>query len=893
MRWLTKARMRFQMLFARTESGARLEEELRDHLDRQIAENVAAGMGADDARSAALRSFGNPALLREQARAAWSWNGLESLARDLRYGARTLRRTPGFAAVAILVMALGIGANVALFTVVRSVLLNPLLYADPDRLMAVFEHETNPADSNFGAFLPVDGGSFQRWQKAAENMAQMAIVSPWHQYNVSAEGGKLPEQVDAAWCSGNFFSVLGVVPAYGRTFTMADDSADAPATVILSPSFWRRRYNSDPAIVGKSIWLNAKPYTVIGVLPSSFVYVGKYGGGTVELWTPATHETSSAFMNSFQIHGFVAVARMVPGATLPGLLSQLGAVQKQTKIDHPEPAVSDAVDGRTLLDDAAHDYRTPLYALLAATGCVLLIACLNVAGLLVARTAARSKEMAIRSALGGGRMRLLREKLAESLLLSAAGGAVGLLLAWGALQWLITARSDMNRVDTIHMDGFVALFAVGIIVACALFSGLVSALGADGKKILASLQESSRTQSGSRTRAALRKSLLVLEVSLTVVLLVGAGLLIESYQRLRTTDLGVPLDNVLTMHVNLPVARYKKAEEQVAFLEQLIGRVRGLPGVQSAGLVSTPPGQGWGGDEIMHVVEHPPLPKGQGFDIMTRGADPGYFAAIQMPLLRGRTFTASERLERAGVAVISESAARAMFPGEDPIGKHVHVDTALATQNGTFEVIGVAADTRWDVSEPFHPTLYWPIYGNDYSVATVVIRSTQNPEALALPAERIIASMDRDLPVSNVTTLRETIAKSTIDSQFDSLLVLGFAVIALVLAAAGLYGVLAYLVTQRTAEIGVRIALGAQRGHVLRKILFDGLRPALLGLALGLGASVGTARLIKHMLYETQPLDPAIYAVVAALLMLVAAIACFVPAWRASRLDPMQALRTE
>jgi predicted permease len=347
------------------------------------------------------------------------------------------------------------------------------------------------------------------------------------------------------------------------------------------------------------------------------------------------------------------------------------------------------------------------------------------------------------------------------------------------------------------------------------------------------------------------------------------------------------------MHVSLPVARYKKAEEQVAFFEQLIERVRALPGVQSAGLVSTPPGQGWGGDEIMHVVEHPPLPKGQGFDIMARGADPGYFAAIQIPLLRGRTFTANERLERADVAVISQSVAQTMFPGEDPIGKHIHVDTAQATANGTFEVVGIAADTRWDVSEPIHPTLYWPIYGNDYSVATVVIRSAQNPEALAMPAERVIASMDRDLPVSNVTTLRETIAKSTIDSQFDSLLVLGFAAIALVLAAAGLYGVLAYLVTQRTAEIGVRIALGAQRGHVLRKILFDGLRPALLGLALGLGASVGTARLIKQMLYETQPLDPAIYAVVAALLMLVAAMACLVPAWRASRLDPMQALRTE
>jgi hypothetical protein len=421
MRWLARIQMRIEMLLARDTAAARLEDELRDHLDRQIAENRATGMNAEDARTAALRIFGNPALLREQTRAAWSWSGLESLLRDLRYGFRTLRRAPGFAAIAIAVMALGIGANVAMFTVARSVLLNPLPYRDPGRLVTIFEHETDPADSNFGAFLPVAGGSFERWQKAAANTAQMAIVSPWHQYNVSAEGGRLPEQVDAAWISGNFFSVLGVAPAFGRSFTEADDSPGAAATVVLSPSFWKRRYNGDPAVVGKTIWLDAKPYVVIGVLPESFVYVGKYGGSTVEVWTPANREVPQ-LLKSFQIHGFVAVARLLPGGTLSALLSELGAVQKQTKSDHPEPAVSDAVDGRTMLDDAAHDYKTPLYALLAATGCVLLIACLNVASLLVARAAARSKEMAIRTALGGGRARLLRERLGDQMADERAAG---------------------------------------------------------------------------------------------------------------------------------------------------------------------------------------------------------------------------------------------------------------------------------------------------------------------------------------------------------------------------------------------------------------------------------------------------------------------------------------
>jgi len=888
MRLFDRMAMRLRMLFERPEAGAQLDAELRDHLDRQIAENLAAGMSVRDARFLALRSFGNPALLREQARATWSWNWLESLLRDLRYGARTLRRSPGFSVIAVVVMALGIGANVALFTVVRSVLLNPLPFRDPDRLVSLFEHQTHPVDPPFTGFRPVAAGSFLLWQNAAEGKAEMAIVSPWHQYNVSAEGGKLPEQIDAAWCSGNFFSVLGVSPALGRAFTADDDRRGSAATVVLASSFWKRRYNSDANIVGKTIWLDARPFTVIGVLPSEFAYEGKYGGSTVQVWTSANHEAPPMFKNSFDDQGFVVIARLFPGTTLPGLVSQLNAIQKQTKLDHPAAGVSDAVDGRSMLDDTVNDYKTPLYALLAATGCLLLIACLNVAGLLVARTAARSKELAIRAALGGGRLRMLRERLVESLLLSAAGGVLGLLLAWGALQWLVVARPEMNRVHTIHIDGAVAAFTVGAVALCALFSGLVSALSSNGKRMLGALQES-RGQSGSRSRAGFRKTLLVLQVSLTVVLLVGAGLLLKSYERLSSTNLGVPADNVLTLHVSLPGARYREPEKQVAFFERLIEQVRTLPGVQAAGLVSTPPGLGWGGDHMMHVVEHPPLAKGQGYDIMVRGAEPGYFAAIQIPLLRGRNFTLDERLDRANVVVLSQTAADAMFPGEDPIGKHLHDDSA----GGIFEVIGVAGDTRWMVSQLPHPTLYWPIYGNDYSVATIVVRSRQNVESLALSIEKLIGGMDPDLPVSNVMTLRQSIGKSTVDSEFDSVLMLAFALIALVLAAAGLYGVLAYLVAQRTSEIGVRIALGAQRHNVLRGILFDGMRPALLGLVLGLAASAVVVRSIESMLYQTPPLDGAVFVAVAATLLVVAMLACLIPAWRASRLDPMQALRAE
>ena len=874
------------MLFRRS-AASRLDEELRFHLERETAEKIAAGMPAEQARLAALRSFGNPALLRDQTRSTWNWSRIESLIFELRCCARTLWRSPGFAAIAILIMALGIGANIALFTVVRGVLLKPLPFAEPGRLATLYEDETDRKDDK--PFMPIDAGSFWEWQSAIKGAAELSMISPFQEYDVSAEGGKLPEMVEAGWCTWNFFHVLGVRPMLGRSFARGDDQAGAPATVVLSNSFWKRRYAADPTIVGKSIWMDAKPYTVIGVLPQSFVYTGAYGGHDQAVWTPVRHDAPQDLLRTYGDHEFVVIARLPDGTTLPAIVNRLKALQSRIRAAHPEPGVHDSASGRPMLDDAVENYKTPLYALLAATGCVLLIACLNVASLLVARAAARRKEQAIRAALGGGRLRLLRERILESLLLSSTGGGVGFLLAWAAVQWLVHARPDMNRVETIHIDGVVEAFTVGVVAICALLAGAISALGAGGRDILVSLQESSRAHSAGASRAGLRRTLLVLEVGLTMVLLVGAGLLLKSFQRLRSTDIGVPVDNVLTMYISLPEARYKTEVQDVAFFEELIGKVRALPGVDAAGLASQVPGEGWGGDDIETVVEHPPVPKGQEPDLMARGADPGFFAAIRMPLLRGRIFTSDERLERANVVVISKGAAKMLFGNEDPIGKHLRDD--YRQQN--YEIVGVVGDTRWNIGAPVRPTLYWPIYGNNYSVARVVIRSSHDVESLAMPVQRLIGKMDPDLPVSDVMTLRQAIGKSTIDSEFDSILVIAFAVIALMLAAAGLYGVLAYLVAQRTGEIGIRIALGARREQVMRLMLVDGLRPALFGLALGVAGSLAVVREIKSMLYETEPLDPAVFAAVAAMLLVVAALACLAPAWRASRLDPMRALRTE
>ena len=887
MRLVSRIRMALLSLFRRGTASTHLDDELRYHLERQIAENLACGMSADDARYAALRQFGNPTLLREQARATWSWSSLELILRDLRFGVRTLLRTPSFTIIAVLVMALGIGSTVALFTVVRGVLLKPLPYADPNQLIILSEHEQGATGRR--QYAPVDPRSFFDWQKAATGIEQMAMVSPFQSYNVSAQGGQLPERIDAGWCSGNFFSLLGIRPALGRAFTAADDNPGATATAVLSYSFWMRRYAGDPAIVGKTIWLDTHPYTVIGVLPSSFVYSGSFGGKNIQLWTAFKHEAPPALLNTYEDHEGIVVARLKRGMTVQSAASQIDALQQQIKKEHPGPSVHPHAGARSMLDDAVENYKTPLYTLLAATICVLLIACMNVASLLVARAAARSKEMAIRTALGGGRLRLMRERLVESLLICLVAGVVGVGLAWGAVQSIAHFQPEMNRVESIRIDAGVSLFALAAIAACALFSGTISAIGVDSSRLLSALQESSRATRGSHQRATLRKILLVLEVSLTVVLLAGAGLLLKSYQRMRGSDLGIPVDNTLTMHISLPLARYSENAKQAAFFEQLITRVRATPGVQSAGLVTKAPGQGWGGDSLGDVVERP-LPSENLLDIHMRAADPGYFAAAQIPLLRGRIFTSDERLARGKVAIISQTAVKQLFPGgEDPIGKHVQFNFT----HQVFEIIGVAADTRWDIHEPPKATIYMPLFGSDYAGATILVRSTHNVESLAMPIEGIIGQLDRDLPVSDVMTLRETISKSTLDSQFDSLLVLAFAVIALILAAAGLYGVLTYLVTQRTSELGIRIALGARRRQLLGAVLLDGLRPALFGLVVGLIASAGTVRLIRSMLYQTEPLDAAVFASVAVLLLAIATLACLFPAWRASHLDPMQALRIE
>jgi predicted permease len=875
--------MRLQMLFHRGQEGTNLDDELQFHLDQQITENMATGMSGEEARHAAMRGFGNPTQLRDETRGTWNWNGLESFVRDARIAARTLLRTPGFALVATLVMALGIGANVALFSIVRSVLLKPLPFKDPDQLLRLYEHSSgDDFPYNISA-----GGIYAEWKKQSTGFSNLAILG-YAGYNLSGTGGQLPENVRAANFSHDMLPTLGIQPALGRNFTAADDQPSGSATVILSWGLWKRRYGGNPGILGQTILLDARPYTVVGVMPAWFALPDQ----GVQLWTPTYHEEPADLMQAIDDHDFQVIGRLKPGVTQEKAVTELSLITRRIRDQHPDlPFVSKGANARPLLESIVGEMKTSLYVLLAATTCVLLIACLNVANLLVARSAARRKEIAVRTALGGSRLRLLREHLMESFVLSAAGGVVGCVLAYAVLQWLISTRHDMTRTEAIHIDGIVVLFTVGLILLCAVFAGLMSGVSGKGDQVLAVLQDSSRSHSAGHGRAGLRRVLLALEVGLTVVLLVGAGLLLKSYAKLRSTSLGCITQNVLTMNFDLPEARYTQFTQRVNFFQTFLARVRGLPGARAAGLVfPVVPGDGKGGDNGFTIVEHPPLPVGKGTFAIHRWIDPGYFAAIGIPLLRGRTLDESQLPGHATEVVISESFARTFFPGEDPIGKHL----SNSRSKQKYEIVGIVGDTRFAIGELPRPMMYYALYANDdMNGASLVVRSSYDVTQLALPIQQIIQQMDRDLPLSNILTMDQLIGRNTMDESFNAALLMAFAVLSLVLAAVGLFGVLSYIVAQRTTEIGIRIALGAQREQVMRLMLGDGLRPAIFGLLLGLIASAGVTRLIQSMLYGTSPFDPLVFVLVAVMLLLVAAAACALPAWRASRLDPMQALRTE
>jgi len=864
-----------------------LVRELQSDLDLEEEEQRERGLSPEKARYAARRAFGNSTLIREQTRAVWNWNWLEQLVRELKYGTRTLLRSPGFSLVSVLVMALGIGATTSLFTIVRAVLLRPLPFRDPSKLVMLYEHfRQNTAGDGFNTVAPGDYRDWRNQSRAFEDMAAMrgygGILSGVH--------SELPEVVQSAGGSANLFPLLGVSPVLGRTFTSAEDQPEGTPAVLLTWSLFQRRFAGDPSIVGKQIHLDTTPTTVIGVLPSWFTYPD----ARIQFWMPYARTFSPGDYAMHAGHQSTVVARLKSDVSAEAATREVSSLQYRIHLANASKPVAEDVWFRPMIDDLARNVRTPLLALLGAVGCMLLIACLNLANLLVARSAARRREVAVRGALGGSRFVLIREQMTESLLICLAGGGLGLLLSLASTYWLAAHWRNLPRADSVHADGWVLAFTFALIVAAALLAGLVPAISSTGKGMLSGLREASRTVGGGASRARLRKTMLTAEIALTVVLVISAGLLFRSFLHLRTADLGCRVDHVITMKFGLPEIQYDTRDKVVHFHQSLLERVRRLPGVRGAALVSTAPGAAPVSNRVFTILERPAPSYILQYDAMTLTADPQYFSVMQIPLLRGRVFTEHERLGNDHYIVVSRQFADRYFSGGDPVGKHVQVD--WDTKPEVYEILGEVGDTVFDVTKPVQPAMYFPILSgipDQTTEATIVAYTSVDQLAMSMPIQQQISALEPELPVYNALTMDQILGKTTASQGFVADLVLAFAALSLLLAAVGLYGVLSYLVTQRTPDIGLRIAVGAQRSQVLRLVLYDGLRPALLGLVLGWAVSAGATQLIRSMLYGTGPLDPVTFAAAAAMLMAVAALACLIPAWRASRIDPMQALRTE
>jgi predicted permease len=879
--------MSWRRFFRRKQADDELQEELIFHLAEETIENTARGMTVGEAERQARIKFGNPQLVRET---MWEQNtisSLEKVERDLKYASRTLVRTPGFSIIAILVMALCIGATTSVFTVVRSVLLRPLPFRDPGQLVMIYEHfrtsDMNQESFNYNEVSPPD---YYDWRAQTHGFEDMAAWR-WWQFDLSGQRGELPELVPAAAATWNFFPLLRVQPALGRTFSESEDREDGDF-VLLTWSIFERRFAADPGIIGRQIHLDGKPYTVVGVLPKQF----SYPDATVQVWVPFQSVFRPGGIRHREYHQTYVVARLRPGVSLASAIGQVEAVQYRLHMQYLNLSVAEDVAPRTLIDDLARDVKKPLAVLMYAVACMLLIGCLNVANLLVARGAARQKEMAIRTALGGQRLALVRQQMAECLLICFAGGVAGVLLSLAATRWLASTWKDLPSAQSIHVDGVVLGFGCGLVFAAALLAGLLPAISSTGKAVLAALRASSRTYGGSLSRTALRKTLLTIEIAVTVVLLIAAGLLLKSFFLLRTADIGCATDDLLTIRYSLPPREYDNPEKVNTFNETLLERLRAVPGVHAAALGSVLPGAGYGTDDSFTIPEHPLLKPGEEMPTaLFRLADPRYFSALQIPLLQGRFFTSQDRVGQPNKIIVSRQFAHRYFPGENPIGKRLHF---AAYSNADYEIVGVVADTLWQAGQPAMATAYFPILEWPRNVElSIAVLTASNPLAYSMQMQKQIAALDPGLPVSDVLTMDEIISRSVAGASLSSKLVLAFAVLSLLLTSVGLYGVLSYLMTQRMTEVGIRMALGAQRGQMLRLALFDGLRPALFGLGFGVVAGAAATRLIASMLYETKPLDASVFGASTTALLLVALLACVVPAWRASRLDPVQALRAE
>jgi putative ABC transport system permease protein len=815
-----------------------------------------------------------------------------TLLQDVRYGVRMLMKRPGFTFVAVLALALGIGANTAIFSVVNAVLLRPLPFKEPERLVMVW----GSAPQLGFDVLPATAAESLDWREQNKVFDQVAAFKSWA-WTMTGTGG--PEQIWGARVNANLFPALGVKPILGRTFLPEEDRVGGNKVVVMGQGLWQRSFGSDPSIIGRTIELSGQSYTVVGIMPQGF----KFPGGEnmlsglqfspkTEMWEPLA--LTDKELSERGTHNLAVIARLKAGATFAQAQAEMSSIALHLSEQYPKFNKGIGIKLVPLHEQVVGDVRPALLILLGTVGFVLLIACANVANLLLARAASRSREIAIRTALGASRLRVVRQLLTESVLLALVGGFCGLLLAlWGIDALGAFIPENIPRAGEIGVDGRMLGFTLVISLLTGLIFGLAPALQASRSDVNESLKEGARGASAGLGRNRFRSLLVIAEVALALMLLIGAGLLMRSFQRLQQVDPGFDAKNVLAMEIVLPFvapSNYTKPEQQAEFFHQAVERTSALPGVQAAALVSSLPLSGAFESTDLVIEGQPPPPDGEGPQADYTMVSADYFRAMSIPLMKGRAFTERDRKDSPQVLIVNDALAHRYWPGEDVIGKRL----TIGFEKTPREIVGIVGDvkqTSLDAETPL--AVYLPYQQFPYPGMTMVVRTSTDTSSITAAVRREVQTIDRNVPVSNIRSMEQVISTSVSQRRFSMTLLGIFALVALLLSAVGIYGVMAYSVSERLHEIGIRIALGARSRDILKMVLGQGMILTLIGIAVGLIGALALTRLMSSLIYGVTATDPLTFAGVALTLGIVALLACYIPARRATRVDPMEALRDE
>jgi putative ABC transport system permease protein len=809
---------------------------------------------------------------------------MRTLLQDVRYAVRTLLKSPGFALVAVAALALGIGANTAIFSVVKAVLLSPLPYPQPEQL--VWVREINPGADILDE--PASAPNYNDWRTEGRSFEGIAAFG--YAGGTITDGDREPERVAALSTSANFFQVVGVAPALGRGFLPGEDATGRNRVVVISHALWQRRFGGKPEVLGQTITITGNPHVIVGVAPASFK-TPVPGPKPPDLWFPIAFNFDESRRRSDFLN---IVGRLKEGATVEQARAELEAVAARLAQEHPATNAGWTVKVEPLHERVVGNVRQALWVLMGVVGFLLLIACANVANLLLARAAVRQKEIAVRTALGARRGRLVRQFLTESVLLALAGGALGVVLAaWGVDLLVALSPGNIPRLEEVGLDARVLAFTFGVSTLTGIVFGLLPALSASKADVSSSLKEGGSRGSTAGTGARrLRGALVIAEIAITVVLLAGAGLMIRSFMAVQAVDAGFRPDRILTFDFALPMTTYKEEAQRAAFYEQLTARAASIPGVEHVAVTDALPLTG-SGSVLGFVIEgRPPLPPEKVQDADFFSVTPDYFDVLGIPFVRGERLTERYRADVPDVAVINETMARRYFPGEDPVGKRLNLGDPAKTPWIT--VIGVVGDARTGGldKEPY-PQMYVPAAQQPQRAGTFVARTSGDPASLAPALRRELAAIDKNLPLYNVRTMEQVLSDSISRRRFQMILIAAFAGVGMLLAAVGIYGVISYSVAQRRHEIGVRMALGARAADILKLVVGQGLGLTLAGVGLGLVGAFVLTRVLASLLYGVSATDPLTFACVSLALLGVALLACLVPARRATKVDPMIALRYE